>query len=286
MSYRHEIIKCSKQFPIIYIIHDDVQATVIRHWHDGLELSFTINGYIDLFYISGKTYKTKEKDILLINPNEVHSVSVAKNNTNLALTLIFPFEFMKSEFKKIDSIYFTLNEKEKFTNQQEKSYRELQNLMEEFSNIIMKRKGDADFIELKAIMYKIFYILIKDFSIEKNITSINNEKYIDRLSDITRYIDANYMKRITPSDLSREFYLSVAYLSRFFKKHMGLSIHEYVTLVRLNYAHDLLLNTYGSIHYIAEQTGFPNDKAFTVAFKRVYKETPYQYRKSHKKTFF
>lgn len=286
MSYRHEIIKGSKQFPIIYIIHDDVQASVLRHWHDGLEISFTISGSIDMFYISGKTYRTKEKDILLINPKEVHSVSVSQRNPNLALTLIFPFEFMKEEFRKIDSIYFTLNEKEKFTDQQEKSYRELQDLMDEFSSILIQRKVDYDFIELKAIMYKIFYILIKDFSIEKNIASMNNEKYIDRLSDITRYIDSNYMKKITTSDLSREFYLSEAYLSRFFKKHMGLSIHEYVTLVRLKYAHDLLLNTYGSIYYIAEQTGFPNDKAFTVAFKRVYKETPYKYRKSHKNTSF
>lgn len=286
MDYRHEIIITSKKFPVKYLIHDNAKASILRHWHRAMEISFTIKGSIDMFYISGKTYKTKEKDILVINSNEIHSVSVIESHNNLALTLIFPFDFMKSEFTQVGSIYFTLNEKEKFTPEQKIAYKRLQELMNKFFNIAIMKINDLNFIQLKAVTYEIFYILIKNFSIERKSANIDSDKYIDRLSVIAEYIDNNYAEELTVPDLANEFHLSVGYLSRFFKKYTGLSIYDYITLVRLNYAYELILNGSASIHYISQQTGFPNDKAFTMAFKKVYKETPYQYRKSHKKTFF
>lgn len=286
MEYRHEIITTSKKFPIKYVIHDNAKASILRHWHRAMEISFTIKGSIDLFYISGKTYRTEERDILVINSNEIHSVSVMESHNNLALTLIFPFDFMKSEFTQVGSIYFTLNEKEKFTPEQKSAYKKLQGLMNKFFNIAIMKANDLNFIQLKAVTYEIFYILIRNFSIERKSANIDSDKYIDRLSVIAEYIDNNYAEKLTVPDLANEFHLSVGYLSRFFKRYTGLSIYDYITLVRLNYAHELLLNGSASIRYISEQTGFPNDKAFTTAFKKVYKETPYKYRKSHKKTFF
>lgn len=286
MNYRHEIITQSEKFPIKYVIHNNARGTIVRHWHSALEISFTILGSIDRYYISGKTYKTKEKDILIINSNEIHSISVVNGSPNLALTLIFPFNFMKKEFPQIDKVYFSLNEREKFTKNQKAAYETLQCAIGEFYDIARIEKNDVDFLKLKAIIYNIFYLLIKNFSVEKESININTDKYIDRLSAIAKYIDDNYAHELNISDFADEFHLSVGYLSRFFKKYMGLSIHDYITLVRLNYAHELLLNSSSSIEYVAQQTGFPNDKAFTTVFKRVYKDTPYRYRKSHKMTLF
>lgn len=286
MDYRHEIITQSEKFPIKYFIHNNPKGTIVRHWHSALEISFTISGSIDRYYISGKTYKTKEKDILIINSNEIHSVSVTEGISNLALTLIFPFNFMKREFPQIDEVYFILNEKEKFTKDQKVAYGELQYAIGEFYNAASMKKNDVDFIKLKAIIYNIFYILIKNFSVERKSININTDKYIDRLSAIAKYIDDNYARELKISDLADEFHLSVGYLSRFFRKYTDLSVHDYITLVRLNYAHEILLNSSLSIEYIAQQTGFPNDKAFTMAFKKIYKDTPYRYRKGHKMTLF
>lgn len=286
MNYRHEIITQSEKFPIKYVIHNNSKATILRHWHSALEISFTILGSIDKYYISGKTYKTKEKDILIINSNEIHSVSVANECSNLALTLIFPFNFMKREFPQINDLYFILNEKEKFTKDQKVAYKNLQYAIGEFYDVASMKTNDVDFIKLKGIIYNVFYILIENFSVERRSVNIDADKYIDRLSAFTKYIDDNYAHELTISDLADEFHLSVGYLSRFFKKYTDLSIHDYVTLVRLNYAHELLLNSSSSIEYVAQQTGFPNDKAFTTVFKKFYKDTPYKYRKSHKMTLF
>lgn len=286
MDYRHEIITQSEKFPIKYFIHNNAKGTIVRHWHSALEISFTISGSIDRYYISGKTYKTKEKDILIINSNEIHSVSVMEESFNLALTLIFPFNFMKKEFPQIDEVYFILNEREKFTQDQKVAYETLQCIIGEFYDIARMKKNDVDFLKLKSLIYDVLYILIKNFSVERKSINISTDKYIDRLSAIAKYIDDNYASELNISDLADEFHLSVGYLSRFFKKYTDLSVHDYITLVRLNYAHELLLNSSSSIEYVAQQTGFPNDKAFTTAFKKVYKETPYRYRKSHKMTLF
>ncbi|WP_239643702.1 helix-turn-helix domain-containing protein [Oenococcus oeni] len=60
---------------------------------------------------------------------------------------------------------------------------------------------------------------------------------------------------------------------------MGNSVIEYLNLVRLHEAYQLLTNTKKSILVISTQVGFPNEKAFTRTFKRIYKVTPTDYRK-------
>ncbi len=80
--------------------------------------------------------------------------------------------------------------------------------------------------------------------------------------------------------------LSLYYLSRYFKKAVGVSFSQYVKQIRLKSAVHELLYTDHTIMKVSLNNGFPNVKAFNKAFKEMYNQTPAEYRGLHKKEPF
>ena len=96
---------------------------------------------------------------------------------------------------------------------------------------------------------------------------------------IQSYIQANYQTQISLNDLAGRLYLSTAYLSKYVKKHLGLTFMEYLNNVRLFHAVDELMYSRKNVTRIALDNGFPTSSAFTKAFKESYGESPSEYRK-------
>lgn len=96
---------------------------------------------------------------------------------------------------------------------------------------------------------------------------------------IQNYIQANYQSQISLNNLSDQLYLSNAYLSKYVKKHLGLTFMEYLNNVRLFHAVDELLYTKKNMTHIALDNGFPTSAAFTKAFRDIYGEAPSEYRR-------
>lgn len=100
-----------------------------------------------------------------------------------------------------------------------------------------------------------------------------------RVRRIQNYIQANYQSQISLNNLSDQLYLSNAYLSKYVKKHLGLTFMEYLNNVRLFHAVDELLYTKKNMTHIALDNGFPTSAAFTKAFRDIYGEAPSEYRR-------
>ena len=100
-----------------------------------------------------------------------------------------------------------------------------------------------------------------------------------RVRQIQNYIQANYQTQISLNDLAQRLYLSNVYLSKYIKKHIGLTFLEYLNNVRLFHAVDELLYTNKSITRIAMDNGFPTSAAFIKSFRSIHREAPSQYRK-------
>lgn len=105
----------------------------------------------------------------------------------------------------------------------------------------------------------------------------------ERIRDILAFIEKNYRKQISLEEIAKQQYLSLYYLSRYFKQEVGVSFSQYVKQVRLKAAvHELLYTEY-TIIQVALNSGFSNAKAFNKAFKETYQQTPAEYRSLHKK---
>ena len=88
------------------------------------------------------------------------------------------------------------------------------------------------------------------------------------------YINANFHRPISVSDLAIACNLSVSALERRFRKHLGKTPLQYLLEVRLEHASRLLNETEKPIGTIALETGFADHSHFSRAFRKHYGRTP------------
>ena len=97
------------------------------------------------------------------------------------------------------------------------------------------------------------------------------------LDKITAFTEANYARRFTIGDLSRQLYVSSSTISHLFKQKMGVSIYRYVTQRRLIAAKPLIEQGL-PLEDVCLRVGFGDYSGFYRAFKQEYGISPRQYR--------
>lgn len=98
------------------------------------------------------------------------------------------------------------------------------------------------------------------------------------LQKVCTYIQHNFTADLSLHELAERFHLNSTYLSKLFKRELGLNYSTYLAEIRLNYACELLKNTQLSINQVADQIGFKNYFYFARVFKKHKHMTPSQYR--------
>ncbi|WNS46086.1 AraC family transcriptional regulator [Paenibacillus sp. MMS20-IR301] len=283
MNYKYELIKHDDIVPVKIILHTSgAEQYVPRHWHESVEISYVIRGRIDEIYVEGASYTSEQGDIVVINSNAVHSFSVSAGSDRLALTLQIPYEFIKESFSEMDrySIHCVSRHMQEHSHKQRMKLSKLRDILGRITDAYLCYGSDplAD-IEIKGLSYQLMYILLSHFLIEKPAGVIQTYKHLERLTSITNYIKQHYNQELPIEVLAARFSLTGEYLSRFFRKHIGMTILQYLNTIRLEHAYRDLMNTDISITRIAFEHGFPNEKSFSRVFKAVYRTTPHEYRK-------
>lgn len=92
------------------------------------------------------------------------------------------------------------------------------------------------------------------------------------------YIYSHINSRITIEDLAEYVSLSPSYLSRLFKKELGVSVSEYIIKKKIEKAQNLLRYSDNSIIDIANYLSFSSQSHFIQVFKNTVGLTPKKYR--------
>ena len=109
------------------------------------------------------------------------------------------------------------------------------------------------------------------------------ETFPDVLKDVLAEIDLRYTERIQLSKLAEQFYCSTAYLSKLFKKYLGMNYVDYVKKRRIGKAKEMLKKTNMSIDKIVDAVGWQSSRRFREAFKRQEGMSPNEYRRKNMK---
>jgi len=113
---------------------------------------------------------------------------------------------------------------------------------------------------------------------ERNSTDTN----MKRLYKIQQYISRNITEDIRVEEIANSLFLSTRQINRIIKMHFGCSFKEYVVILRMNLASQLLRTTDSSITEIYQKIGYNSAQAFYRAFQNRFSCTPAQYREKHK----
>ncbi|ERI94563.1 response regulator receiver domain protein [Clostridiales bacterium oral taxon 876 str. F0540] len=120
-------------------------------------------------------------------------------------------------------------------------------------------------------------------AIEENNNS-NTELIIKRAN---KYIEENYMDDLTLEKVAEVVFISPVYLSKVYKKKMGINFIDYITKIRIERAKELLSNKNLKVYEISNLVGYKNLKYFYKVFKNYTGYTPNSYREifmKHKAT--
>ena len=114
-------------------------------------------------------------------------------------------------------------------------------------------------------------------SVKSRKTSTQKELYrrISKAKDIIFY---NYAQPISVEEISKTICVSKYHFSRLFKDMYGVSPYQFLKIVRLEKATELLLKDY-SVEEIAHQVGYIESNSFINAFKSYTNTYPTKYRK-------
>lgn len=116
------------------------------------------------------------------------------------------------------------------------------------------------------IISELCIIYDEEFSIENKSTDSIPARIID-------YIDRHYFEDITYEKLMKKFTISRPTLNTIVKRSTDMSLHRYITSLRLKSARELM-NKESSLKEITELCGFNSYSSFFRAYKSVYGITP------------
>ena len=103
--------------------------------------------------------------------------------------------------------------------------------------------------------------------------------YSESIRTLLTFIDFSYSTRLSLSNLANKLNVSPSYLSKRFKKELGISLFEYITKVRIEKSKSLLKDKNISIVDVAIRSGFEDQAYYARTFKKIMGLTPTQYRK-------
>lgn len=113
-------------------------------------------------------------------------------------------------------------------------------------------------------------------------SAVPKELSDERISKIVGFIHKYFKDDITLEQISKEFFLNKNYLCTYFKKHMGITLLDYIKNTRLNYALKLVKSTNLKSIEICDRCGYSSASNFLKDFKKRYGCSPLQLRKKSK----
>ena len=117
----------------------------------------------------------------------------------------------------------------------------------------------------------------------RNPNRYRNERQANKnIRQILEYLNENFSANITLGAVSEKYSISPEHISRTFRKETGLNFNDYLSQLRLKKAEGMLKFGNQSVAEIAYECGFNDSNYFSEKFKRVYKQSPLQYRKANR----
>lgn len=106
----------------------------------------------------------------------------------------------------------------------------------------------------------------------------NNMKLLMRKA--VDYINAHYSEDVTLNQVAEHIYVSSFYISRMFKKELGINFVDYLNELRINKAKELLSDARYKTYEVAEAVGISNAHYFSKLFRKYAGMTASEYRES------
>ena len=132
----------------------------------------------------------------------------------------------------------------------------------------------------ESILHTIEHICYEQYLHGNKSRNLSHE-YSDDIITVLKIMHDKMLEKLDIDELAAGVYLSHTGLIKKFKKQVGATPLDYIIMIRMRYAKQLLLETKFQINEIAAKCGYTNAYYFTNAFHKVFGMSPSAFRKRH-----
>ena len=254
-----------------------------NHWHDDIELIAVLSGEIE-YNVNGELLKLKKGQGLLVNAGQMHfGFSQQKKECDFICILLHPIllcplpsferDFMNPVLHNPGLPYLLLKPEILWEKE----------IYDKILYLYDIRKEKTAPLKTLASFARIWELLCENISADQNPAekSIQKNRDLSIVKDMARFIQENYMEKISLADIAAAGAVGQSKCCKLFARFFFQSPTMYLTQQRLTKSMELLLNTDLPIIEIALSVGFGSASYYTETFRKWMGKTPSEFRKGN-----
>ena len=235
-----------------------------QHYHPHFEIYYMKEGSCR-YFIDDRSFDVEAGDVIFIPRGIIHRTNYTTSSHSRLLTNFTEEYIPENVLKKLAESRYLYRSREI-----------ARNIEELFIKIEQEYARPDEYTKdlLRCHTAEMFYLILRHPGSLEEATTGN-----ELIDSIVKYIKQNYMSDIKLSGVAKMKSVSPEHLSRTFKSCTGLGFNEYVTLLRLKKAEEMIKNeTDKTISEIAYECGFNDGNYFSYKFKKMFGISPLKMR--------
>lgn len=288
MNYRNSRenrMHSSVQKPFSYyscVIPDQFTCAPM-HWHSEFEINYVWEG-VSEFTCGEEKFISSAGDVILVQPNVMHSVYPCEGKNQVYDTLVFSAEIFggtESDRYIQECIKPLISGSMRLKTHITPAHPYYGVLKTSIENVFSCAKGDTPALDMlmRSELFRFFWILELEAEIDPDFSEPG-----EVIRPALEYIATHYYEPITIKQLAASVHLSESYFMNQFQKHVGFSAIEYISHFRINQACKILISTQKNVLETAFDCGFRNISNFNRQFRKITGYSPTEYRRKFRKS--
>ena len=262
----------------IFHVNQDVLADMPLHYHDFYEINCVLKGS-GVFYLDGDEYETTPGTVTLVNVNDLHNIVRQSSDYYERAYVYITESYLKAHSTPTTDLTAC------FRHYGEPVSRVIRIDPDELAAAISRLderpgKGYGDDIIYEQHFLELMIMLNKASLSDANGITPESSTVPKLIGDVMNYIGTHLDADLSLDALASQFFINKYYLSREFKKHMRVNLHEYTLTKRLIKSKELL-REYGNAKKVYHMCGFKSYTHFLRCFRKEFDMTPREFLSSN-----
>lgn len=252
------------------------------HYHDEYELNLILNAKGARRIVGDHIDVIDDLELVFVGPNQYHAWFTHECTTEdiTEITIQFHKDLFDEKLLSRNQLSFLRRMLEQSIKGIAFSKDTIERLKPKIMALVSKRGFDS-VLELISILH--------DLSVSRDMhilsgSTFNSEHFhynSRRIEKVFEYMNANFHREITLSEVSKMANMPDVSFSRFIKKRTGNTFIDSLNEIRLGHASRMLIDTTQTIAEIAYKSGFNNISHFNRIFKKKKMCTPKEFRENY-----
>lgn len=241
--------------------------------HRLFEVLYLISGHLE-YSIEGEHYAVGEGDVILISPNEIHSLKIGGETAYERIVVMFDIQTLGSilseERVPLHDLLFNNFQRFRVIKREMAERNKLKDLF--FS--IVNDDEPKEYEQLAFIASVIRLIIAMDKLLASENASFWNSTTVNPIiKNIIEYINDNIHEPLRLDDIAKHVYVSKSTICHKFRQDMNISLNRYITIKKIYRAQELIQGGM-SAQQASTAIGYENYNSFFYNYKKIIGVSP------------